>query len=208
MKWRDLSSKPDNKTNNAARIKWKDTSPKVDNTTKRYDYFVIKVHKLYEEMFSVQQRVSGNLDKSWPIYLTLSGIITHGDKWFLLKTLTASEIYDMVSLYIVKKYFDGNSEIFKKAKYSLRKDWEKASENIEDYINATSTGRKIPIKDLIEYYIMLEKIKINLLYRPFFKHKSYEEYRKEALAYFNKRYKLPPHKLKDVIYEEAKRLKL
>ena len=191
-------------------MEWKDIDVKTDNAAKRYDYFVIKVHKLYEEIFSVQERESGHSGRLWNIYVTLSGIITHGDKFFFSKLYPLREIwvYDMVSLYVVEKYFGGNVEVFKQVKYSLMNDWEKAREKIDEYINASNTGRVIPIRDLINRFIMLEKIKINSLCQPFFRHKSFEEYVEEARAYFMSKHDLPPRKLAEFINVEARRLNL
>ena len=163
-----------------------------------YDNLVIVIHKLYEEMFSVQDRPSGNLDKSWHIFLTLGGVITHGISvlnYYQLGpiarklrefNLDGRDSYGLTLLYVSERYFGDNVGFFKHVKQSFIREYRSVAQHIEDYINATNRGRSVPTQGLMAYYAQLEKIRHNKFYKPFFKHKTFREYAEEAVEYFEK----------------------
>lgn len=165
---------------------------------KEYDNLVIRIHKLYEEMFSVQERPSGNLDKSWHIFLTLGGVITHGTSvlnHYQLGPITRKlrefnldgrDSYGLILLYVLERYFGSNVDLFKRVKQSFRGEYGSVAQHIEDYINATNRERNVPIQRLMAYYVQLEKIRHNNFYKPFFKHKTFREYAEEAIKHFEK----------------------
>src|SRR3989338_1429174 len=154
---------------------------------KEYDELVIEIHKLYEEMFSVQERNSGNLGKSWRINLTYGGALTHAGITNLYgfgAIFRSFDVLVIVNYFVVKKFFGDDAEKFIQARQKFRKKWNEVLQNIDKFINASNSGREIPFEALAEYYQALQSIRKNPVFRYFFLHRTFKEYVEEAVKYF------------------------
>jgi|SRR3989338_5540149 len=150
-----------------------------------YDEIVVKIQRLYEEMYSVISRRSENLGQNWEIHLTLGGVITHGIP--ALRLLFRDEAREIVFLYLVEIYFGGNPTLFLEARNLFKADYYSVNSKIDEFINATFNGRTINLETLKDYLRKLKRIRNKGAYKPFFLYKSFREYYNQAVGHFNQK---------------------
>ncbi|MBI2141757.1 hypothetical protein HYU16_05035 [Candidatus Woesearchaeota archaeon] len=170
---------------------------------KEYDELVVKIHRLYESMFSVNEWTSHNMGRSWEIKVTYGGVLTHSwHRTAILESILAASgfvrilrhyspvfsrlqavwpMHCLVNLYVANRFFHGNVGELAKTAEEFRKEYHVVAARIQDMINASIQGRRLPIKALMMYYVVLMKIRSSRAFAPFFTHPTYRGYLEDAV---------------------------
>ncbi len=154
-------------------------------TPEEYDQVVLAIHQLYEEMYSIQTRISYNTGvpgTRWNICLTLGGILTHGSSGVdIAESHHGIYAAEIVYLHLIQIYFQGNANAFETAVKAFQSDYGSVSGQLDRYLHAPQTSRETPIQELKAYLERLKHISQNSAYAAFFAHLCFKEYFEEAV---------------------------